>query len=239
MSDDKPTTAQGAVILQSLQDVSMQRKLRADDPVLALRVRRIKQFQHTRFERTYADMLADPRYAAAARFFLDDLYGPADFARRDDEFARIVPALVRLFPENIVATVMALAQLHSLSESLDTEMARNIDEGPIDGATYGRAWRSVGRRQDRERQVDLMLEVGAALDRYTRSAVLRHSLRLMRGPSQAAGLASLQRFLETGFETFRAMKGATVFLEAVAARERDLSRRLFDGGSVLGETSVP
>jgi hypothetical protein len=232
-------SASGSLILQYLHEVSAQRKLRADDAGLALRVRRVKQFQHARFEKTYADMLADPRYAAAARFFLDDLYGPGDFTQRDDEFARIVPALVRLFPQDIVATVMALAQLHALSESLDSAMARAIDDRPLDGESYGRAWRAVGRPQDRERQVTLMLSVGAALDRYTRNPVLRHSLRLMRGPSQAAGLAALQRFLETGFETFRAMKGAAAFLDAVATRERALAARLFDGGSVPGETSVP
>src|SRR5688500_13482934 len=107
---------QGALILQCLQDVNEQRRLRANDAALAHAVRQVKQFQQARFEKTYADMLAHPRYAAAARFFLDDLYGPGDFARRDDEFARIVPALVRLFPQEIVATVLALAQLHSLSE---------------------------------------------------------------------------------------------------------------------------
>jgi hypothetical protein len=228
----------GALILQCLQEVGAQRKLRSDDAVLARRVQRIKQFQQARFEETYTDLLANPRYAPAARFFLNDLYGPGDFARRDDEFARIVPALVRLFPQEIVSTVLALAQLHSLSESLDTGMAQALDDHPLNGEVYGRAWRAVGRPEDRERQVELMLAVGAALNRYTRNALLRHSLRLMRGPSQAAGLGSLQNFLETGFETFRAMNGATGFLAAVATRERALSAHLFGGGSVPGETCV-
>ena len=230
---------QGSLILQYLQDVRAQRSLRAADMALSRRTRRVKQFQHARFEQTYTDLLSDPRYAAATRFFLDDLYGPDDFASRDDEFARIVPALVRLFPQDIVSTVMALAQLHALSESLDTEMAQVIDDRPLNGEAYGRAWRVVGRPQDREKQVVLMLDVGAALDSHTRNTLLRHSLRLMRGPSQAAGLASLQRFLETGFETFRAMNGAAGFLQQVAMRERALARLLFEGGSVPGETSVP
>lgn len=228
---------QGNLILQCLNDVSAQRRQRADDAALALRVRRVKQLQQQRFEQTYADMLATPRYAAAARFFLDELYGPGDFTHRDDEFARIVPPLVRLFPQEIVGTVLALAQLHALSESLDTDMALAIDDGVLDGIAYAQAWRSVGRREDRERQVALMLAVGTALDRYTRNPLLRHSLRLMRGPSQAAGLGSLQRFLETGFETFRAMGGAAGFLDAVAGRERALAADLFAGGNILGGAS--
>ena len=61
----------------------------------------------------------------------------------------------------------------------------------------------------------------------------------MRGASRAAGLGSLQRFLETGFETFRAMNGATAFFETVAGRERTLSALLFAGGSVATRTQVP
>ena len=58
-----------------------------------------------------------------------------------------------------------------------------------------------------------MLAVGVALDSYTRNPLLRHTLRLMRTPAQAAGLSALQTFLERGFDTFRAMKGADTFLQ--------------------------
>jgi hypothetical protein len=204
----------------------------------------VKRFQHARFERTYADMLADRRYAQAARFFLEDLYGPHDFSQRDGEFARIVPALVRLFPREIVGTVEALAELHALSEALDGRMAQVVEDFAdpcLSGAAYGRAWRAVGEPEARERQVALMLEVGAAIDRYTRKPLLRQTLRLMRGPAQAAGLSSLQRFLETGFDTFGRMGGAGDFLKTIAVRERALSAQLFGGEDVFvqGSGQVP
>ena len=49
----------------------------------------------------------------------------------------------------------------------------------------------------------------------------------MRGPARAAGLSELQQFLETGFETFREMKGAHDFMAIVDERERVLSSALF------------
>jgi hypothetical protein len=76
------------------------------------------------------------------------------------------------------------------------------------------------------------LGVGTALDRFTRNLLLRNSLRLMRAPAAAAGLGHLQRFLETGFETFRAMRGAQEFLGAIAERERALAAH-FDGGGAV------
>ncbi len=229
----------GEQILRGLQAVATERALRAADPALASAVVAVKAFQHHRFESSYADMLAHSRYGRAARFFLDDLYGPMDFSRRDDQFARVVPGLVRLFPADIVSTVASLADLHALSESLDSQMARALGADPPDARRYGQAWRAVGQPPQRERQIVLMLAVGTALDRYTRNTLLRHSLRLMRGPAHAAGLGVLQAFLERGFDTFGEMRGAGEFLETITARERALAAHLFAGGDVPEMTPPP
>jgi len=218
-------------VLQSLREVAAERSRRQADPGLDARVHEVKRFQHARFQRTYADLLASTRYARAAQFFLDDLYGPEDFTRRDEQFARVVPGLVRLFPHEIVDTVVALGQLHALSEQFDTAMGAVIAGRSIDDAQYGVAWRQVGRPTDRERQIDLMMAVGSALDRYTRNPLLRTSLRLMRRPAAAAGLGVLQAFLERGFDTFRDTRGAQEFLDTVSRRERELAARLFAGAS--------
>jgi hypothetical protein len=220
-------TPDGQSILDNLQTVAGERRRRQADSALDRRVHAIKRYQHQRFQSTYADLLAQPRYASATRFFLDDLYGPRDFTERDTQFARIVPALVRLFPQPIVQTVRALSELHALSETLDTRMATLVPEGIIDTLVYARAWQAASVPDEREHQIALMLSVGHALERYTRNPLLSHSLRLMRGPARAAGLAALQTFLESGFDTFRGMKGANEFLATIATRERALAAHLF------------
>lgn len=231
--------ADGEDILASLNAVAAERARRAADATLAARVVTMKAFQHARFALSYADLLASTRYRNAAEFFLDDLYGPRDFTLRDTQFARIVPGLVRMFPKEIVGTVKALGQLHALSERFDTEMAVVDGAEPLDGAAYGRAWRAVGGPPERERQIALMLQVGQALDRYVRNPLLRHSLRIMRGPAAAAGLGALQAFLERGFDTFREMRGADEFLRTVATRERALAARLFAGEDAPTPTGFP
>jgi hypothetical protein len=217
-----------ATILRDLQAVADERARRAADPALAARVDAVKRYQHQRFARSYADLLADARYADAARFFLDDLYGPEDYSERDAQFARIVPALARLFPPALLATVADLTALHALAERLDSAMARTLDTDDVNPRSYLRAWQASGSRADRERQIELMLAVGRALDGYTRNPVLRHSLKLMRGPARAAGLGALQRLLERGFDTFSALRGAEAFLEVITRRESALAARLFD-----------
>lgn len=214
-------------ILQHLSEVRAERAVRAADTALGERVIWVKRYQQARFERTYADLLSHPRYAGASRFFLDDLYGPEDFSLRDAQFARIVPGLVRLFPHEVAQTVEALTSLHALSERLDTEMARHAGPGALDAVRYITAWQRTGHPEHRARQVDLMLAVGRALDVYTRRPWLRHTLRIMRTPARAAGMDALQSFLESGFDTFRAMHGASEFLTQIETRERAFAAYLF------------
>lgn len=218
----------GAAILAHLYEVEALRQRQARDSVLSTRVQNVKTFQHARFAQTYDDLLNQRRFKMASRFFLDELYGPHDFSERDAQFARIVPALVRLFPAEIVQTVEMLAQLHALSERLDVQMAQELPLGEMDLSQYQTAWQRVGEREGRHQQIDLMLAIGRSLQKYTKNPVLRTSLKLMRGPAKAAGLAALQRFLETGFDTFRDLDDqAAEFLEIVANRERAIVAWLF------------
>lgn len=225
------------LILQHLNMVGREREQRRTDPALAARVEALKHYQQQRFRRTYADLLAHPRYAAAARFFLEELYGPGDFSDRDEQFARIVPAVVKLFPERIVSTVTTLAELHALSERLDTRMGEHLPAEQVDALAYVTAWQAVAHREGREMQVTLTLKVGRALDDYARMPMLRTTLRMMRGPAQAAGLNLLQRFLENGFDTFKAMRGASEFLGTIERREMSLIDALFSGDAVTQVTT--
>lgn len=227
------------LITAQLGTVARLRALREADPQLAAQVQALKTYQAARFARCYADLLSHPRYAAAARFFLADLYGPQEFARRDAQFGRVVPALVRLFPGELVATVQSLGELHALTETLDDSAARHLDSLPCTAAAYVRAWQAAGRPPAREQQIALTLSIGEALDRYTRSRVMRSTLKLMRGPANAAGLSDLQRFLETGFDAFGAMNGAREFLTIVAARERALAAALFAPGAAEAAALPP
>ena len=217
-------------LLKELRAVDAERARRASDPALEVRVQALKVWQQRRFAQTYADLLANPRYEAATRFFLQELYGPGDYRQRDAQFARVIPTLTRLFPEEVVDTVAKLARLHALSERLDTRMGEHLLSPDITPAEYGIAWRACGEPASRPPQIDLTMAVGESRDKLTRKPLLRQTLRLMRGPAQMAGLGTLQNFLENGFDTFRAMRGAGEFLATVRQREEALAQALFSGG---------
>ncbi|MBI2749835.1 MAG: hypothetical protein HYX43_10995 [Burkholderiales bacterium] len=193
----------------------------------------VKSFQAQRFAGTYADLLASTEYAGAARFFLDDLYSDKDYSLRDAQFARIAGGLQRLFPKQVVATAVTLAELHVLTEELDRQMAEAwIGAGPVADAVsrYMACWQTVGRESDRDRQLEMVLQVGSELDRLTRTPGLRMMLRMMRKPAAVAGVGALQIFLESGFDIFAQMSGkgarAREFLGTIQERESGWIRQL-------------
>ncbi len=218
---------QAATILTHLQVVDAERRRRAANPALHEKVGALKTYQQRRFALTYADLLASDRYGPAARYFLAELYGPSDFTSRDAQFAAVAPTVAQLFPEDIAATVATLSELHALSETLDSAMGLELESASVTRAGYIRAWQRVGRAPDRERQVALTLAIADRLDRFTRQPLFRTGLHLMRGPALAAGLSDLQRLLEDGFDTFRALHGADEFIGWVGERERALAAALF------------
>ena len=224
--------------------VSLLRRTVEADPSLQAALGRVKRVQSQRFAGTYADLLAAGPYCAATRFFLDELYSDKDYAERDAQFARIAGAIESLFPAQIADTAVDLAELHALTEELDQAMAVASlpdGDGQTDAQCYVRAWRKVGRRADREGQLTVVLGIGRKMSRFTRTPGLRMMLKMMRGPAVAAGLGSLQRFLEDGFDTFAAMarnKGAEDFLGTIEERESRLIAMLFDADLVACETEL-
>lgn len=214
-------------VAASLERVGQVRRTMERDAGVAARVLAVKRYQHERFKLDYAQLLASARYGQAARFFLEDLYGPVDYAARDAEFGRVLPAMSRLLPQDVLCTVGELIELHALSEELDLQMALALASDVVDERSYRAAWRTVGRRDARERQLALLLRIGGALDRHARTMMLAATLRLMRAPARAAGLSRLQSFLERGFAAFASMRGAADFLGAIAANEQAVAEALF------------
>jgi hypothetical protein len=217
----------------AVAQVEQLRRESASVPSLGDAVSAVKRLQSRRFAGTYADLLASPSYGAAARFFLDELYGERDYAARDAQFARIAGAVERLFPHDVAETAAGLARLHALTESLDHGVARvGEPSSPGDVTGYVRGWKLLARREDRQRQLELVVGLGSELARLTRTPGLRLMLRMMRAPATAAGMGSLQRFLENGFDTFGAVArirgGAESFLQTLRQREQRLVDLLFD-----------
>ena len=96
-----------ALLIRELQRVHRLHDERTSNPILAGALDRLADWQARRLRMTYADLAADPRYTAAIVFFQNDLYGSVDYSRRDADLARVVPMMVKVLPESVIATIAA------------------------------------------------------------------------------------------------------------------------------------
>lgn len=231
MADDLSASAAQGALVRELERVAHLHGERRQNPILAGALDRLAFWQARRLRMTYADLAADPRYSLAIDFFLDDLYGIADFSQRDADLARVVPVMVRVLPFGVVHTAALGIELNALSQELDRALLSRLPraDGHLSVADYCRAYRRAGNIPLRRRQIALMVEVGGALDRYVSKALIRGALAMMRQPARLAGLSALQDFLERGFAAFHRMKGAATFLETVATRETDILEAIVGG----------
>lgn len=222
-------TSSEAELVRQLQRARALHEERAASSELAALLDRLALWQSRRLNATYADLAREPRYAPAIAFFQTDLYGPGDFSRRDADLARVVPLMVRVLPEGVIATISGAMELSVLSHELDRALLEKLPSRALSVATYCAAYRALANRAARERQIALIVAVGRALDRYVGKALTRSALAAMRQPARVAGLSALQGFLERGFAAFRHMRGADEFLATVETRETALMNAIFDG----------
>jgi hypothetical protein len=201
----------------------------------------LRKWQADRLARTHADLLASARFGSAAAFFLTDVYTSKDLSDRDEQVKRAVPAMLKFLPASALETVADVIELDALSEDLDAAMVRALGAQitTIDAAAYGHAYRKVGRRKDRERQIDLIKHLGQSLDLLVNRRFAGTALMLMRKPAQMAGFGDLQEFLERGYNAVAA-GSVEEFLTLVTSREQHILEAVFAGDdAVLGEQPAP
>lgn len=201
------------------------------DTGFVARLKAVKAWQQKRLARTYADLAADVRYAPAIAFFLDELYGLKDSTIRDRDLARMVPTIKRLLPKFAYDAVNKGLELDVLAEEFDQALTIALGKEPLTESSYLKAFRAVGRLDDRLLQIALMGAVGEGLDRMVKKPLIFSTLKMLRAPAQLAGLGEMQKFLEAGFTAFRHMNGADYFLTTIASRETILIERIMNGES--------
>lgn len=193
-------------------------------------------WQAKRLAMTYADLEAQARYKPAVDFFLSDIYGARDFSQRDDDVRRVYPLMSRVLSEEAIASITLAMDLHAMSQELDEQMLvqlrdhLNVTVGDeLRAEDYAEAYRRVGEVEQRQRQIDLVVQLGRTLDRVVPNPMLYTAVKLAHGPAHMMGFGELQDFVERGFVAFRHMHGADRFLGAVRDRELAIHHRLMAG----------
>jgi len=76
----------------------------------------LRLWQTRRLTATYADLLANPRYTKACRFFLDDVYSAKDFRQRDEEIKHLYEIIHHFLPDILLKLVKTVIELDDLTQ---------------------------------------------------------------------------------------------------------------------------
>lgn len=181
----------------------------------------------------FEDMQARPDQAAAVAFIISDLAG-VEISQRDQEFAKVVPMMVRLLPKNVLASAAAAMRLNASVLENNLAICQSIDaahllSGKVREREYAEACRCVTSYEECMELVGLTVELGHELQHAIEIPMIGATLKAMRGPARLAGIGALQSFLETGFRTFAALENVDQFLSEIEQRMERIFRRIYRG----------
>lgn len=187
--------------------------------------RSLQAYQVALLKSDYADFAAQPRYAALVDFFFNAIYAPADFGVRNDSFRKLHDWLAAVAGEDPVRVLTNAIELYDLTEGLDEEMVAALaaqgEDGPITREAWAEAFQQVGRPADRHRQVALLQELGATLERAARVPLVGTQLRAVRPAAALIGWGHVVDFLIEGQQALAQAGSVEPLLAAVAQRETD------------------
>ena len=181
----------------------------------------------------FEDMQARRDQAAAVAFIISDLAG-VEISQRDREFAKVVPMMVRMLPQSVLASAAAAMRLNAgvLENNLaicQAINAANLLSGKVSEREYAEACRCVTTYAECMELVELTVQLGHELQHAIEIPMIGVTLKAMRGPARLAGIGALQAFLETGFSTFAALENVDDFLNEIELRMERVFRRIYRG----------
>jgi len=210
-------------VYRDLERIIQSHIRRNGNPQLKEHIRIVSEWQSMRIGQTYDDVAATDRYDLALAYFKDDMYGAKDYSKRDADVKKVYPIVERIMPNRLFYILVFIMELNALSMELDEAQAIELVRmGAIDNITpdnYAEAYRNSARRDDRTKQIDLVLEVGSELDKLMGKNYLGGFLKISHKPAHALGLGELHEFLERGYTAFMKMKGAKEFIQVIRTRE--------------------
>ena len=193
----------------------------------------LRAWQTARLQRTYADFLTSKRYGPACSFFLSHVYGAQEYQQRNQDIEYMYTLMRKFIPDVLLILVRNAIELNEMTEQLDHKLLSVMMEqlgleNEIDEKMYIEGYLQCNNYSDRKRQIDLLIEIGHQVDLSTRLPPIGLALRLARGPAKRAGWIELQDFLERGYRSFKQMRGADKFLDAIRKREMQILDRIYD-----------
>lgn len=215
------------------------KKEKADEPKSALDdatsdelfiVDQVRKVQVERLRATYDDYFKNPEYTKIAKYFFEQIYGAGDKASRDAAFNKIYEKLSAAVNPKRITRVTQLKQLNELTDELDLRVAKEFIKArkkhAMTLADFETCYRALNNKEEREIQFQLLMETTRFFHKLAHVPLLGFVIKPTQFAARALGVEYIMEFFMEGYRSFKSVKNAEPFMQAIEDRERDYLNRL-------------
>lgn len=200
------------------------------NPILAVRLLDVQLWQKQRMQKTHADFFAIPQHQLMTDYFLNRLYGAADFKELSIQIRRLVKhaqIVEKIIPASALKTGDAGVELAVLSIKLDEQVAQYLlqhyaSNAPIHDEMMRLAYIAVDQADARLHQMQLLEILGEKLDLYVRSRMVKTAFKLSKGMAYRYKVDPIYEFIEEGFTAMTPLKSAKEFVAVFTTKEKEI-----------------
>lgn len=206
---------------KSAEEPSVLDSATSDELFIVDQVRRV---QVQRLHMTYADFFANPEYTKISRYFFDQIYGAGDKASRDAAFNKIYEKLSAAVNPRRITRVTQLKQLNELTDELDLRVAqefiRSRKKHAMTLEDFEACYRALNNKEEREIQLQLLIDTTRFFHKLAHVPLLGFVIKPTQLAARALGVEYIMEFFMEGYRSFRSVKNAEPFMQAIEERER-------------------
>lgn len=203
---------------------------------LGPRLEQLRTWQSQRLANTYADLLSEPQFAPAGKFFLSDVYAARDLSQRDRDFERLHEMLARLLPAHMLRLLKSTISLNRLSNALDQQLVDAIfirmgAEAEITPDLYSEGYRICNNYEARRAQINFLVDILHEVAVGSQLPLVGLTLRIAHSPARRLGWIELHDFLMRGYTAFKQIHEVDRFVNTIEKRETRILDAIFTGES--------
>jgi len=201
------------------------------DEALNIKLNEVQAWQRDRLRNTHRQMFEQPKNKPMANYFLNKLYGGAEFGLLAKQLERILPKtkkIEKLAKESALQAGGLAIQASILAIELDMHLAQWLlkEDLPVNDDNMLAAYRAVDEADKRRTQIRNLKEVCYRTDKDLNSFMLRKAFALAKSTAYRRNYQPLYDFIEAGFEAMKPLKSVGTFIDPFCERELALIERV-------------
>lgn len=182
-------------------------------------------------------MFNQPEYQLMAKYFINRLYGGPEFddlAVQIERLLKYAHKAEKIIPENAIKTGLKSVGLAVLAMQLDEEVAAQLlkdypKNQAIDNEMMRLTLIKLNQEQVRYQQLQLLDDLGAALDKYMRSFIMHTAFKMCKGTANKYHFELMYDFIGEGFVAMKPMKSAEKFIHEFTVKEGEIVEKVHSG----------